>query len=514
MPYPPSIRQWYQLSGWCLLQRDENMEATIEIVVCYAHEDEKYLQRLQKQLRALQRQEPISVWCDRSTSPGATWENEIHAHLESAQIILLLVSLNFMNSDYCWNVEMKVALERSGRGEAQVIPIIIDPVSWQDGPLGKLQALPKHGKPIRSASWHSQDEAFFEVAEGIRSVIEEIKKQSPAFPLSSRILEQNGKILQDTGMLEQSLSGKFLTVPEVHPELMSVISADDGPQQFGSRYSEVAGDEESQHSKRTQKRRQRHLSKRSLLVSLAILLVLMFLLLPLLSRPLCFLTVCHSSQQPSRQLSSQNEGEVHDQNLAVQFIGTQQNTFVFPSDPSGLNSNQLLLLKQGVPALCIYQPKQQVPTVFRIAIGISNLRRDQYVLLIEQIQIIVEQITSIPHPLYALMQNLPTLSNYNLYRGTYTGGDTNVPILTTYDYPPYSYVFLTLHETDRISIQITSLVEVFLSFRIAITYRVANEGQTHTLTLPTLFHIIFSDKSNLHLYQKLRDGHLTQLDTP
>lgn len=489
-------------------KRDENMEATIEIVVCYAHDDEKYLQRLQQHLRALQRQEPISVWCDRSISPGATWENEILAHLESAQIILLLVSRNFMDSDYCWNVEVKVALERSGRGEARVIPIIIEPVFWRDGPLGKLQALPKDGKPIRSPSWHSQDEAFFEVAEGIHSVIEEIKKQSSAFPLSSQLLEQNEKILQDTDMHEQSLSGKFLTVPEVHPGLVGLISADDGSQKFGSRYSEVAVDEESQHSRRTQKRRQRHLSKRSLLVSLAILLVLMSPLLPSLSRPLCFLTVCHSSQQPS----SQNEGEVRDQNLAVQFIGTQQNTFVLPGDPSRLNPNQLL--KQGVPALCIDQPKQQVPTIFRIAIGISNLRRDQYVLLIEQVQIIVEQIASIPHPLYALMQNLPALSNYNLYRGTYTGGDTNVPVVTTYDYPPYSYVFLTLHETDRISIQIASLVEVFLSFRIAITYRVANEGQTHTLTLPTLFRIIFSDKSNLHLYQKLQDGHLSQLDTP
>src|SRR5438105_5564646 len=119
------------------------METPVEIFLCYAREDEKYLRQLHKQLRTFQRQELISVWYDRDTSPGAEWEKEIHAHLCTAQIVLLLVSPDFMASDYCYGIEMVAALERHARGEVRVIPIIVRPVHWQEGPLGKLQALPK-----------------------------------------------------------------------------------------------------------------------------------------------------------------------------------------------------------------------------------------------------------------------------------------------------------------------------------------------------------------------------------
>ncbi len=301
---------------------------------------------------------------------------------------------------------------------------------------------------------------------------------------------------------------KSLAKPKVQQEPTNVISPEGLSQAVVSRSPMAVRDQESQSGRSVKPTKQR---KRRLLVAHVILLVLLFSLLPFLLPSAHFATFSRSSQQQTKPSSTKNDGEVQDQNLDVQFIDTQQNTFALPGDPRGLSPNQLS--KQGVPALSIDQPKQQVPTVFRIAIRISNLRRDQYVLLIEQVQFIVEQITSIPHPLYALVQNPPALSNYNLYRGTYTGQDTNVPILTTYDNPPYTYVFLTLHETDTINIQVTSLVEALLSFRIAITYRVANEDQTHTLTLPHIFQVVFSDKSNWHPYQ-LRDGHFTQLDTP
>jgi hypothetical protein len=135
------------------------------------------------------------------------------------------------------------------------------------------------------------------------------------------------------------------------------------------------------------------------------------------------------------------------------------------------------------------------------------------VLLIGQVQLIVEQITFVPRPLYVLAQSLPALSNYNLYRTIYTGQDPNTHILTKYDNPPHNYVSLTFKETDKISLQVDSSVEAFLSFRIAITYRVANEGQTHTLTLPNVFQVIFTSKSNWYPYQ-VQDGHFIQIDTP
>ena len=100
-------------------------------------------------------------------------------HLNSAQIILLLISPDFMASDYCYGVEMKRAMERYERGEAQVIPVILRPVYWQGAPFGKLQALPKDAKPIRGPGWRNRDTAFFSVAEGIQRVVRELSEYSP-----------------------------------------------------------------------------------------------------------------------------------------------------------------------------------------------------------------------------------------------------------------------------------------------------------------------------------------------
>jgi len=142
-----------------------------QIFFCYAHEDEPLLNELKKHLQPLQRQKLISTWHDRDISAGTEWEQKINQHLDTAEIILLLVSPDFMASDYCYDIEMKRAIERHERGEAKVIPIILRPVYWQGAPFGRLQALPKDAKAVMSSDWHNQDEAFFDVADSIRKVI-------------------------------------------------------------------------------------------------------------------------------------------------------------------------------------------------------------------------------------------------------------------------------------------------------------------------------------------------------
>ena len=150
----------------------------IEIFFCYAREDDILRQGLEKQLRALRRQELIDVWHDRDIRAGMEWEREIDKHLNTAKIILLLVSPDFMDSDYCYSIEMQRAMERHERGEAIVIPIILRPVYWKKAPFGKLQGLPTDGMPVMSSSWHNLDEAFFNVAEGIRKAVEEIDTEA------------------------------------------------------------------------------------------------------------------------------------------------------------------------------------------------------------------------------------------------------------------------------------------------------------------------------------------------
>jgi TIR domain len=101
---------------------------SVSIFFCYAHEDEALLNKLKTHLFPLQRAGLVDVWYDRDISAGTEWEREISQHLDAAQIILLLVSPDFMYSEYCYGVEMKRALERHQRGETRVIPIIVRPV--------------------------------------------------------------------------------------------------------------------------------------------------------------------------------------------------------------------------------------------------------------------------------------------------------------------------------------------------------------------------------------------------
>jgi COMPASS component SWD3 len=177
---------WY-VSEWRIRKRI--MSTTI--FICYARKDKILLNELKAHLRPFQRQGLIELWDDGDISAGTDWEQEISKHLNTAQIILLLVSPSFLNSDYCYGIEMRRAIEKHERKEAQVIPIILDHVHWQVDPLNKLQALPTDGKPVMSSSWFSLNEAFFNVTRGILLVIDQLRVQyssnaqstSKVFPL-------------------------------------------------------------------------------------------------------------------------------------------------------------------------------------------------------------------------------------------------------------------------------------------------------------------------------------------
>ena len=145
--------------------------APIEIFVSYSHNDEALREQLGTHLSLLKRARVIDEWHDRRIGAGDEWAGAIDAHLNSAAVILLLVSADFLASDYCYDLEMTRALERHDAGDARVIPVILRSVDWRGAPFAKLQALPKDGKPV--TSWPDQDEAFTDVARGIRKVVED-----------------------------------------------------------------------------------------------------------------------------------------------------------------------------------------------------------------------------------------------------------------------------------------------------------------------------------------------------
>lgn len=134
----------------------------------YAHEDEDLRDELAKHLKLLERQGILSSWHDRAIEPGQDWNREISQQLLAAKIILLLVSADFLASDYIWGHELKVAFERHQKGEARVVPILLRPCDWTTAPFAHLQALPRDARPI--TQWRSRDEAFASIAEALRQI--------------------------------------------------------------------------------------------------------------------------------------------------------------------------------------------------------------------------------------------------------------------------------------------------------------------------------------------------------
>ena len=133
------------------------------------------LLNLKKHLTSLMLEGLITLRADIDISAGMEWEKKIQGYLNTAQIILLLISADFLASDYCTSVELKIALDRHERGEACVIPIIFRSCDWQHLKIGKLQALPGKVGPIASKKWDSPDDAYDAVVKGIRDVIANFK---------------------------------------------------------------------------------------------------------------------------------------------------------------------------------------------------------------------------------------------------------------------------------------------------------------------------------------------------
>lgn len=140
----------------------------IEVFFSYSHKDEATRDELETHMAMLKRQGVISAWHDRRIVAGSELDGEISANLERAGVILLLVSPYFLASNYCYDVEMRRAMERHAAGDARVIPIIVDPCDWHVAPFGTLLALPQDGKPI--SKFPNMHDAFLQITKEIRRI--------------------------------------------------------------------------------------------------------------------------------------------------------------------------------------------------------------------------------------------------------------------------------------------------------------------------------------------------------
>ncbi|MEH2272072.1 MAG: tetratricopeptide repeat protein [Nostoc sp.] len=142
---------------------------SIEVFISYHQKDEELREELEKHLATLLREKTITSWHKREIIAGQEFQDEINKHLKRAGLILLLVSPDFIASDYHWTVEVTRALEQNAAGKARVIPVLLRPTDWDNPPIDKLSPLPSNRKPI--IRWDDRDEAFLEVVKGIRQEV-------------------------------------------------------------------------------------------------------------------------------------------------------------------------------------------------------------------------------------------------------------------------------------------------------------------------------------------------------
>jgi len=157
------------------LDTPASRDKTIKLFISYSHADEEHKIQLEKHLKAISRTLPLSYWSDRHLFAGEPVDEQIFQQLNTADIVLLLVSPDFINSDYCFTKEMERALERYEQEGNVVIPVIIrHTASWRSHKIGQIVALPKDGKPL--SQWTDADEFWASVEDGIRAQVEKLSQ--------------------------------------------------------------------------------------------------------------------------------------------------------------------------------------------------------------------------------------------------------------------------------------------------------------------------------------------------
>jgi len=189
-------------------------QKSVKVFVSYSQKDKPYLEKLRSSLSTLTQKKTIQAWYDGKIVPGQEWEKQIYENLDGSDIILLLVSPDFMASDYAYRKEMERAIKRHDQDEARVIPVIVRPIyGWEDTPFGKLQALPSKGEPVGSSAWDSEDYAWYDVAKGIATSVDSLlseREREPARAEERGVAEkQAGETSSKSTVKASEASGRY-----------------------------------------------------------------------------------------------------------------------------------------------------------------------------------------------------------------------------------------------------------------------------------------------------------------
>lgn len=148
----------------------------VKIVISYAKADAQYCQELQKYLKILERNNLVAVWDESMIRAGAVTAQEVYKKLNEADLILVLLSADYINNDFCWDVEMRIALRKHALGEAVVIPVLIRPIAIALTPFSHLRLSPLNGVPLNSSNWSNLEDGYLQVLEEVVDVVQDFEK--------------------------------------------------------------------------------------------------------------------------------------------------------------------------------------------------------------------------------------------------------------------------------------------------------------------------------------------------
>ncbi len=164
-----------------------------KLFISYSHVDTHVLERLHTHMAILKEEGKVSTWFDREILAGGDLDSNIKEELTSADIFIAIVSPDYLNSKYCYQVEFKAALSRMEAGELVIVPVIAEPCDWHASPLGKMKAIPTDGKPI--SDWVNRNTAYLNIIQEIRRLLDvrPLINKASLFPQSPDTLQSTRK---------------------------------------------------------------------------------------------------------------------------------------------------------------------------------------------------------------------------------------------------------------------------------------------------------------------------------
>lgn len=174
----------------------------LKLFYSYSHKDEKFRDALETHLKLMVRKGILFSWHDRKITAGSEWKKQIDNELRSADVILLLISSDFIASDYCYENELEIAMELHESNHAIVIPVILRSTDWADTSFSKLQALPKDAKAI--SLWDDEDEAWLDVVSGLKKAFEEISNLKSRKKENSNFFDINNLLKSEIQIIDSA----------------------------------------------------------------------------------------------------------------------------------------------------------------------------------------------------------------------------------------------------------------------------------------------------------------------